>query len=278
MCPPFGFGQLWFRRGLYCCPLRLYHPSCSGTPSCCQTRTCHVESPFLQPALPSVSPLLLRTCCAPHCGTAGPAPVGRVLRSVATWPPARSVPRCGSAGHEAPACLALPVGWGCPATTHRWPSTAAPPAPGVLPLEGVTASPAGVPWMSTVKLCRGFALRCAVPGCSRGPYPPVGDKREVRLPLTSLHRPPLAAEPNPQEQSLSLRLPIPVASDPSLQVAALPQDHAKCTQAVVQVPTEPPQDGEDRETPWDTYEHRHARQIVFLSSTSTYDLLQSLTY
>ena len=121
------------------------------------------------------------------------------------------------------------------------------------PLEGVTASPAGVPWMSTVKLCRGFALRCAVPGCSRGPYPPVGDKREVRLPLTSLHRPPLAAEPNPQEQSLSLRLPTPVGSDPSLQVAALPQDHAKCTQAVVQVPTEPPQDGEDRETPWGTH-------------------------
>ena len=38
------------------------------------------------------------------------------------------------------------------------------------------------------------------------------------------------AEPNPQETSLSLRLPSPSGSDPSFRIKTLPRDHAKCAQ------------------------------------------------
>ena len=63
--------------------------------------------------------------------------------------------------------------------------------------------------------------------------------------------PPSATEPNPQDMSLSLSLPAHDGRDPSLRVTALPRDHVKCAQAVVQAPTEAlcSPDKEDKETP-----------------------------
>ena len=51
--------------------------------------------------------------------------------------------------------------------------------------------------------------------------------------------------------SLSLSLPAHDGRDPSLRVTALPRDHVKCAQAVVQAPTEALRspDKEDKETP-----------------------------
>ena len=135
------------------------------------------------------------------------------------------------------------------------------------------------------------ALRVVVRrrGCPRGSIPlaPTVQQATKQPPLTPSpapvqatlsppRAPPSAAEPNPQKMSLSLSLPAHGGRDPGLRVTALPRDHVKCAQAVVQAPTEALRspDKEDKETPWDT----HTRHIYLLSSASTYNLLQLSAY
>ena len=79
--------------------------------------------------------------------------------------------------------------------------------------------------------------------------------------------------------SLSLSLPAHDGRDPSLRVTALPRDHVKCPQAVVQAPTEALRspDKEDKETPYDTHSYLPTSYCLLLPTTY-YDLAATAYY
>ena len=118
------------------------------------------------------------------------------------------------------------------------------------------------------------ALRVVVRrrGCPRGSIPSRKGRYGASHPDST---PPSAAEPNPQDMSLSLSLPAHDGRDPSLRVTALPRDHVKCAQAVVQAPTEAPRspDKEDKETPWGTHHTRQNYLCRRLQLTTYYSYL-----